>query len=124
MATPLKVKMVQNDTGPALMFDIMNDDAVCDPLSGAIITPATPYPLTGCTVKLKIRDTSTDTTTNTPHNTCTNLTLPTNRCQYTFLAGDIPNAAKYLCDLEITDAAGKVQTEYDYVEIIARAEIN
>ena len=45
------IYMVQDDLNPPVDFQISNDDAVIDPITGDVITPATAYDLTGCTVK-------------------------------------------------------------------------
>lgn len=105
-----KVKMVQNDTGPALMFDIENADG-------------SPYNLTGATVRLKLKSNVTGNITNGAHQVCTNVGTPSNRCQYTWVSGDIPDAGVYVADLEITDSLGKIQTEYEYVEVTVRPEV-
>lgn len=105
-----KYRMVQNDTGPPLVFDVTNEDG-------------SPYNLTGCTMRLTIKDLTTGLITNTGHTACNIMTI-TNRAQYTFLSGDLPSAGKYICDFVVVDANNKVQTEVEYVEITCRPEID
>lgn len=104
------IKMVQNDTAPALIFDVENADG-------------TPYNLAGCTVRLKLLNNQTGALSNSGNMECVNLGTPVNRAQYDFMPGDIPDAGTYVGDLEITTATGKVQTEYEYVRINARPEV-
>lgn len=105
-----KIYMVQNDTNPPVEFTIQNDDG-------------TPYDLTGCTVRFKIKNNATGLVTNTSHQVVLIDDEPQGICHYNFALGDVPNAGSYTCDLEITDAGSRVQTEYAVTEIVARAEV-
>lgn len=102
------IKMVQNDTAPTLTINVKRAGTVVD--------------LTGSTVKFKIKNTTSGSRTNDAANTCT-LTSPTaGVCTYTFNTGDIPSAATYEADVEITYASGKVETPFEPVTISVRAE--
>jgi hypothetical protein len=115
-----KVYMVQNDTGPPIDFDIVNDDAVYDD-EGCLVTPATPFDLTGCTVRFSIKS-PTGVITNAAHMVCDILDELAGTARYNFSAGDIPKPGKYQCDVEVTNASSIVQTEYTVTEIMVRSE--
>lgn len=101
------IPMVQNDTGPSLELEIQNDDkSVRD--------------LTGHTVKFIIKKGG--TVTNDGHTACTITDAAAGLATYDFQAGDIATPGSYLCDVEVTDASGKKQTEYKHTELLVRAE--
>jgi BppU N-terminal domain len=107
MATILN--MVQNDTAPAITFNVTRT------ASGVVN-------LTGATVNFNIGDPDSGVLTNTGHTTCTVATPTTGQAIYTFEAGDIPNAKAYKCDLAITYANSEVETVYNQVILNVRAE--
>jgi hypothetical protein len=102
--------MVQNDTGPPVIFDVYEAD-------GSKYTD-----MAGGSAKLKIKNPNTGLLTNTAHNDCVHVTGQPNQMQYNFAAGDIPDAGSYLCDLVIVDYLGVSQTAPEYVELRVRAE--
>lgn len=104
----MTLNYVQNDTAPGITFNVTRSGKAVD--------------LTGATVKFKIQDPDDLTETNAAHNTCTIVLPATNgQCTYAILAGDIPNAKVYQCDLSITWANSTVETSYQQVFLNVRA---
>ena len=103
------VYMVQNDTGPPIDFELIYDDGTIPNLAGA-------------TVNFYIKRPDTGAVSNSGHTACSVTDAAKGKCRYTFVAGDIPIAGKFLCDVELIGADGKKQTEYNYTEIRVRAE--
>lgn len=101
--------MTQNDTGPPRDFIISRSGTAVD-LAGYNA------------IDFVIVNPETKAITNTGHQACTKEDSAKGRARYNFLAGDLPVAGNYLCDLRLTDTAGKVETLYEYVEIIVRAQ--
>jgi hypothetical protein len=97
---------VQNDTAPNEEFVTRNGEVV---------------DLTTATVKLVIKSRTTDTVTNTGHQTCF-ITDPTHgKCEYEFDEDDLPDAGgDYDCDLQIIDSVGE-ETYYPIIKIHTRA---
>ncbi len=114
-----KVYMVVNDTGPPIDFDIYNDDAVYN-TDDVLVTEATRFDLTGCVVRFTMRGPR-NLITNTGHNVCVITNAEQGECRYNFAAGDIPYAGRFECDVEVTDGAGRVQTDYTITDIIVRS---
>lgn len=114
------VYMVQNDTGPPIDFEILNDDAVYND-DNELVTPATPFDLTGCTVRFKITSPRKQYT-NVGHPVCIITDAENGKCRYNFAGGDIPVAGRYQCDVEVTNASNIVQTEYTVTDIQVRSE--
>lgn len=114
------IYMVQNDTGPPIDFYIVNDDAVYDD-AGCLVTPATPFDLTGCTVRFSIKSPQ-GVVTNSAHKICDILDELGGECRYNFSTGDIPKPGKYQCDVSVTNASSVVQTEYTVTDLMVRAE--
>lgn len=102
------LKYVQNDTAPSIDFTVTRAGSAVD--------------LTGATVKFKIKRDDTDARTNDSNNTCTVNSATGGTCTYAFTSGDLPAATTYSCDLEITHASGKVETNPQVVKIVAREE--
>lgn len=110
MADQKIIYRVQNDTGPDEQFTITRDGAVLN--------------ITGYTVKFGIKSLLTGTITNAAHQTCTITDAANGVCKYRFVVGDLPDAGgDYECDLQLTDAAGLVETHYDKLRIKTRTEI-
>lgn len=103
-----KIKRVQNDTGPDFPFSVARPDGTVPDLTGA-------------TVNFIIQAPS-GTVTNTGHQACTMTDLVTGEGYYSFLAGDLAEAGDYTCDLQVTDAGGKIETVQKPITINARAE--
>ncbi|MDF9749189.1 hypothetical protein [Arthrobacter sp. ES3-54] len=75
-------------------------------------------------MKFGINSLTTSTITNTAHQTCTVTDAAAGLCKYRFVTGDLPDAGgDYECDLQLTDAAGLVETYYSKTRIKTRAEI-
>lgn len=105
------IKMTAGDTGPDQPFVIKQNGVVVN--------------LTGATVRLKIKRDDTAAITNASANTCTITSATAGACKYVFATGDIPSSAtdySCTCDLEVTDAGGKVIT-YDHPIIAVTAEV-
>lgn len=99
--------MVEDDTAPDRVFTIKRDGVVVN--------------LTGATVALILRDTSTQLITNTGHQACiVNVDPTTGIVTYSFATGDVGTANVHLGDLQITYSDGKIETEYDYICIHVR----
>lgn len=106
------INRVQNDTSPDEVFTITR--------KGGGAVDLTPYP----TIKFAIRSNLTGTITNTAHQNCVVVSAAAGTCKYVFVAGDLPDAGgDYRCDLQLTDASGKIETYYDDIIIRTRAEI-
>lgn len=105
------IYMVQNDTGPPVEFEAKNPDG-------------TARDLTGATVRFKIKHPTNGTRTNDTgtQNQCVITDAVNGKCRYDFAAGQVPDVGMYNCDLEITDSAGRVETEYKITRIKVRAE--
>lgn len=113
------IYMVQDDLNPPVDFQISNDDAVIDPITGDVITPATAYDLTGCTVKFYMKHID-GTVVNSGHPACAIVDAATGQARYTFQTGDTAKPGKYLCDVEVIDAVSKSQREYTVTELHVR----
>lgn len=115
------IYMVQNDTNPPVDFDIKNDDAVYDD-DNCLITPATAYDLTDCTVRFYLKGPD-GVVANAAHPLADIIGDPLlGQARYNFITGDTALPGKYLCDVEVTDANNKPQTEYTVTELMVRPE--
>lgn len=113
----IELYMVESDTAPSRTFTIERPDAN---------NVDQPVDLTGASVKLVLRDTSTNSVTNSGHQALTvDPDQINNKGQvtYAFAAGDIASGNVHLGDLQITFPGSQVETEYDYVTIHARPKV-
>lgn len=103
-----KIKRVQNDTAPDWTFSVARPDGTVPTLSGS-------------TVNFIIKSPS-GAVTNAGHQACTITDATTGEGYYTFLAGDLPDAGDYLCDLSIVYSNGQIETVPKALTLEARAE--
>lgn len=80
-----------------------------------------PVDLTDATVKFIIRKRG-GSVTNTGHQTCTLTDADSGKCTYDLQTNDLPDAATYDCDLQITYLNGEIETSPRKIVITARAQ--
>lgn len=107
MAKAHKLFRVQNDTGEPINFTVLLDNE--------------PVDLTNCSVNF-IMKSPTGLAANVGHTSCTVISATAGTCQYSFSSGDLSEVGLYTCDLQLTDANGKIITEYTPYDITVREE--
>lgn len=111
---PVILQRVQNDTGPDAVFNITR--ATVD-ASGNVTYQTTD--LSGATAVFVIKSKTSQTVTNTGHQTCS-VDNTNHQITYSFQSGDLPDAGgEYECDLRITKG-GKTETPYGIIRIVTR----
>lgn len=108
MATELYT--VEGDTAPSRIFTITRGGVAVN--------------LTGKTVKLIIRDTSTNNITNAGHQELTVVSAAAGTAQYNFQAGDIASGNIHMGDIIIDSGGGSIETDYDQIIIHARPKVS
>lgn len=76
-------------------------------------------PLTGCTVKLVIKNTDTDEVMNTAHQSCTVLDATAGTISYQPETGDFGTGGRFLCSAIIYDALSKPEELHEKLLVIA-----
>lgn len=102
------IKLVKDDTFPPLEFAVIKDGSAVD--------------LTGATVKVYIKNSSTGTV-KVNGQTCTITDATNGKCKYTWGATDLDTAGDYVGEIELTDVDGKVQSSYDTFKLSVRADL-
>jgi hypothetical protein len=104
----MTIKLVQNDTKPALEFTVTREGSAVD--------------LTGATVKFYMKNS--DTGAVKINGVACVLTDATNGlCRYNWLAADTNTVGNYTGELEVTFPDGSIQTGYKTINITIRDDI-
>lgn len=101
------VKLVQNDTRPALEFSVREDGQAVD--------------LTGATVKFYMKDSA--GSAKLAGAACTITDATNGKCQYVWQAGDLDTAGTFTGEVQVTFSDGRIQTGYDTIALVVRAEL-
>lgn len=103
-------RTVVGNNSPDLVFTVQRQGTVID--------------VTGATVQLFIRNERTNDTMNSSQAGC-NLTTPgQGKVTYPVKATDFPTEDRYICDIKVTYASGKVEYIYEEVQVLARGAIS
>lgn len=104
----MSIKIVQNDTRPALDFSLTQDGA--------------PVDLTGCTVKFYMKN-STTGSVKINGATCAITDATKGKCRYNWTGSDTDTVGTYLGEVEVTFADSKIQTGFKQLSIVIRDDI-
>lgn len=124
MAYSDTLNLVAGDTLPELTFTLKDSNTAA---SGSTLDPnnsATwaPIDVTGATVRLRIRELGSTTVKNTL--TCTVTDGTGGKVITDFPAGTLDAAGTFEGEIEITFAAGGIQTVYDLVKLKVRGDFD
>ena len=124
MAYSDTLNLVAGDTLPELTFTLKDSNTAA---SGSTLDPnnsATwaPIDVTGATVRLRIRELGSTTVKNTL--TCTVTDGTGGKVVTDFPAGTLDAAGTFEGEIEITFAAGGIQTVYDLVKLKVRGDFD
>lgn len=104
----MTIKIVQNDTRPALEFTITQEGL--------------PVDLTGCTVNFYMKNVDTGAV-KINGSACSIVNAAAGKCRYLWSATDTNTVGTYLGEIEITFSDGKIQTGYKQFTIIIRDDV-
>lgn len=105
--TAFEVPLVQNDTGPALRFTLL--DAAGEAIA-----------VSGLAVNFFLRRDDLDGPVNAGHTACIAFDPAAGRWDYAFEAGDLAELGTHWGDLEITYPSGVKETAYEAVRCLVR----
>jgi hypothetical protein len=124
MAYSETLDLVAGDTLPELTFTLKDSNKARE---GFELDPQDPdtwelIDLTGCTVRLRLRQAGSSTVTTTL--TCTVSDAEGGECITDFSGGGLTEAGIFEGELEVTFATGGVQTVYDLIRIRVREDFD
>ena len=124
MAYASTIKLVTGDTSPELNFLLKDSNTAA---SGYTLDEENsdswaPVPITGGSVKLRIREIGSSSITETI--TCTITSGSGGTCAAVFSTSAFPSAGTYEGEIEFTNSSGKIQTVQDFIKFIVREDFD